>query len=65
MNSVEIDSFLRFETVADSFDRNDMAFADFLTQFADMHVDGAVADDDLRAPDLRVDRFARNQLSGR
>lgn len=55
---------LRFEPVADAFDRDDVAFADFLTQFADVHVDGAVADDDLRTPDLRVNRFAGNQRPG-
>ena len=54
-----------FIFISHALDRDDAFVADLLAQLADVHVDRAVAHDDLRAPDLGVDLLAGNQLPGR
>ena len=41
-----------------------MLFTDFLAQLADVDVDRAVADHDVRAPDPGIDLVARNEFPG-
>ena len=55
---------LRLVFVAHALDGDDVPRPDFLAQFADVHVDGAVAHDHLAAPDAGVDLFARKEFSG-
>jgi hypothetical protein len=54
-----------FIFISHALDRDDAFVADLLAQLADVHVDRAVAHDDLRAPDLGVNLLAGNQLPGR
>lgn len=50
--------------VADALDRDDPFVADLLAQFADVHVDRAVADYHVGAPDFGVDLFAGEEFAG-
>ncbi len=55
---------LQFEFVAYAFYGGDEVYAQFLADFADVHIDGAVSHDDFRAPYLVEDLVAEEYAAG-
>ena len=55
---------LSVELIPDALDGLDAVVADLFAELADVHIDGAVADEELVALDLAVDLVALEHLAG-